>query len=227
MQAKTLSAKLRDYEALTDGEVVTRILAGDHPLFELIMRRYNRRLFRCTRGILNDDGLAQDAMQEAYLNAFRHLQQFRGPDGFGAWLLRITTRAAIRIGRRESTMKLVNPELDPDQLQADDNTGPERVTIDGEFVHRVESAIDRLPRDFRVVFMLRELEGMSIEQTAAILGINPATVKTRLHRAKSMLRERVDPGQDQLPSGLYAFAGRRCDAMVAAVFLQLQSTNFN
>lgn len=225
MATNNLRINLRVYETLTDSEIVNRIRSGDLPLFELIMRRYNRRMFRYSRSILNDDSLAQDAMQEAYLNAFRYLDQFRGPDGFGAWLMRIASRSAIRISRKESRMRLVNSPLDPDQLPADETGGPENTTLIAEMVSHAERAIDRLPRDFRVVFMLRELEGMNVEETATVLGINPATVKTRLHRAKSLLRDRIKLSTDRLRAQVYPFAGARCDAIVMQVFSRLGSTH--
>lgn len=225
MTANNLNANLRVYETLSDGEVVNRIRAGGLPLFELIMRRYNRRLFRYLRAILNDDCLAQDALQEAYLNAFRYLDQFRGPDGLGAWLMRIASRSAIKIGRKEARMRLVDTIQDPDQLPADETYGPETTAIHAEMISKAERAIDRLPQDFRVVFMLRELEGMNIGETAAVLGIKPATVKTRLHRAKNLLRSRIDLSAEKLGAQVYNFAGERCDAIVEHVFSRLGSTS--
>lgn len=227
MTAKNLNANLRVYEALSDSEIVNRIRAGDLPLFELIMRRYNRRLFRYARAILNDDGLAQDAVQEAYLSAFRYLDQFRGPDGFAAWLMRIASRSAMKIGRKESSMRLVGTAVDLDQLPTDESSGPEPTAINAEAVDAAERAIDRLPQDFRVVFMLRELEGMNTDETANVLGIKPATVKTRLHRAKSLLRGRIELPAEFLGSRVFAFAGARCDAIVERVFATLGAMHNN
>ena len=184
MDVKSLSANLRLFETLSDSQVAARVLQGDHALFELLMRRYNRRLFRYSRAILNDDILAQDAVQEAYINAYQHLSQFRGPHGFGAWLMRITARTSIRIGRKESGIRLAGTTIDPDELCAESSQEPETAIISAEAVRSFEKAIDQLPRDYRVIFILRELEGMSIRETANTLGINPATVKTRLHRAE-------------------------------------------
>ena len=221
MAANSLNPKLKIFEALSDSEVVARVLQGDHPLFELLMRRYNRRLFRYSRGVLNDDALAQDAVQEAYLNAFKYLHQFRGPHGFGAWLMRITANSAIRIGRKESGIKLVGSPVDPDELSADGSAEPETLTIQAEAVRSLENAVDRLPRDYRVIFILRELEGMSIEETSRTLGVKPATVKSRLHRAKSILRKRFKYRLDEFRSLAYAFDGVRCDSIVQQVYLKL------
>ena len=219
-----LIANLNLYEALTDAEVVARVVDGDLPLFELIMRRYNRRLFRYTRSILNDDLLAQDAVQETYLNAFRNLRQFRGPDGFASWLMRIASRIAIRIGQRETGISLANSDIDPDELLAQESKQPERLAINSEIVGQVEDAIDNLPRDFRVVFMLREMEGMSIDETANTLGINPGTVKTRLHRARQILRTRFNYRLEELRELAFAFAGARCDYIVKQVFSRLKNS---
>ena len=219
-----LGTNLNSYKTLTDAEVVDRVVNGDLPLFELLMRRYNRRLFRYTRSILNEDMHAQDAVQETYLNAFKSLDQFRGPQGFSSWLMRIASRAAIRIGRREAGMKLVGASMDPNELVEKESLQPESLTINTEIVHRVEQAIDNLPRDFRVVFVLRELEGMSIEETANTLGVNQATVKTRLHRAKHILRTRFSYRLEELRSLVFAFAGARCDAIVKQVFLKIKNS---
>lgn len=124
-----LSPHLQLFEMLSDSEVVARVLGGDHPLFELIMRRYNRRLFRLAYGILGDDLLAQDAVQDTYVSAFLHLNQFRGPDGFAAWLMRITTRAAFRIARKESGLRAVSVQFDTANLPAEETVEPERARI--------------------------------------------------------------------------------------------------
>jgi len=218
------STNLNCYKTLTDAEVVARVVDGDLALFELLMRRYNRRLFRYTRSILNEDMLAQDAVQETYLNAFKHLEQFRGPQGFSGWIMRIASRTAIRIGKREAGMRLVGASMDPDDLMEKEFLQPESLTINTEIVHRVEEAIDSLPRDFRVVFILREMEDMSVEETAGILGVNPATVKTRLHRARHILRTRFSYRLEDLRSLVFAFAGDRCDAIVKQVFLKINNS---
>ena len=217
-----LSPHLQLFETLSDSEVVARVLAGDHPLYELIMRRYNRRLFRLAYGILGDDLLAQDAVQDAYVSAFLHLDQFRGPDGFAAWLMRITSRAAFRIARKESGLRAVNAQIDGNDLLAEEAVEPERARISDEIVNLLERAVESLPRDFRMVMMLREFEGMSTEETARVLNLNPATVKTRLHRAKTMLRSRFKYRLDEVLPHAYPFAGARCNAIVQKVFLRLR-----
>ncbi|MCU7828840.1 MAG: RNA polymerase sigma factor [Candidatus Thiodiazotropha sp. (ex Myrtea sp. 'scaly one' KF741663)] len=220
-----LRAHLQLFETLSDGEVVMRILDGDHALYELIMRRYNRRLFRLAYGILSNHLLAQDAVQEAYVNVFLHLNQFRGPDGFGAWLMKITSRAAIRLARKESGLHTVNVQIDNVDLVAEKAAEPEHATINDEIVRLLEEAVDSLPRDFRVVLMLREFEGMNTDETARVLNLNPSTVKTRLHRAKGILRARFKYRLDEISPYAYPFAGTRCDAIVQKVFIRLKHLN--
>ncbi|MCU7945195.1 MAG: sigma-70 family RNA polymerase sigma factor, partial [Candidatus Thiodiazotropha sp. (ex Cardiolucina cf. quadrata)] len=198
----TIRKDLQLFETLSDREVITRILAGDHPLYELIMRRYNRRLFRLAYAILGDDSLAQDAVQETYVSAFQHLNQFRGPNGFGAWLTCIASRIAFRIARKESGLHTVS-------LIDNESIGPEQVSINDEMVRMLEKAVDSLPRDYRTVLMLREFEGLSTDETAKALDLNPATVKTRLHRAKGILRTRYKHRLDEVRSLAYPFAGTR------------------
>ena len=205
---------LHAFEALDDMDVVQRIIDGDRPLFELIMRRYNRRLFRIARSVLKDATLAEDAVQDAYIHAYQHLHQFRGPTGFSAWLIRITIREASRVRRREAKLTPAT-ESDPDELPASDN--PERASIDLEAAHLLEEALDKLPEEFRLVFVMRELEELSVSDVANVLDLKPATVKTRLFRARALLklklRSRLRPATDNaLP-----FGGDHCDAIVAHV----------
>ncbi|MEW8028427.1 MAG: RNA polymerase sigma factor [Candidatus Thiodiazotropha sp.] len=215
---------LRLFEALSESEIIARILDGDHPLYELIMRRYNRRLFRLAYGILTDDSLAQDALQEAYVSAFQHLHQFRGPDGFATWLMRIVSRIAFRIARKESGLHAVSLPIDTVSLTADETIEPEVTAMNGEMVRILEKAVDSLPRDFRLVLMLREFEGLSTDETAKALDLNPATVKTRLHRAKLILRSRYKYRMEETSALAYPFAGTRCDAIVYRVFLLLKQS---
>ncbi|MEL0583795.1 MAG: sigma-70 family RNA polymerase sigma factor [Candidatus Thiodiazotropha sp. (ex. Lucinoma kazani)] len=175
----TIRKDLQLFETLSDREVITRILAGDHPLYELIMRRYNRRLFRLAYAILGDDSLAQDAVQETYVSAFQHLNQFRGPNGFGAWLTCIASRIGFRIARKESGLHTVSLPTDSVSLIDNESIGPEQVSINDEMVRMLEKAVDSLPRDYRTVLMLREFEGLRTDETAKALDLNPSTVKNK------------------------------------------------
>src|SRR5262249_49329558 len=154
----------------------------------LIMRRYNRLLFRLARSIVHDDDEAHDVVQASYVRAYYHLAEFRGPVGFRSWLARIAINEACARTRRkpnfaggdDADLALELPELDAAQ--------PENLAIGGEILRVLQTAIDNLPVEFRAVFMLRGVEQLSIAETAAMLDLNPATVKTRFHRARRLLQ---------------------------------------
>ena len=178
------------------------------------MRRYNRRLFRLARGILNDDDEARDAVQESYVRAYFRLSQFRGPRGFASWLCRIVINEAMMRRRRRAGEEA----MDPAGLRAAAATQPENEAYSAELLRRIEAAIDELPVDFRVVFMLRGVEQLSIAETAEFLDLNPSTVKTRFHRARKQLRARLTRELDGAIGQAFGFDGPRCDAIVSGVF---------
>ena len=203
---------------LDDAEIVAQVLAGDAALFELVMRRYNRMLFRLARSIVRDDDEARDVVQAAYVSAYYHLSQFRGPHGFRSWLARIAINEAYARTRRAA------PVLDPDQiltLPALDAAEPENAMIGNDLLRIVQAAIDRLPEEFRSVFMLRGVEQLSIAETAALLDLKPATVKTRFHRARRLLQEALNRKLDHAARETFRFDGARCDAVVAAVLKRI------
>jgi RNA polymerase sigma-70 factor, ECF subfamily len=206
--------------ALTDAEVVARVVGGETALFELVMRRYNRTLFRLARSVVRDDDEARDVVQAAYVSAYYHLSQFRGPDGFRAWLARITINEAYARVRRAA------PVVDPDQvltLPDWEAAEPENAVIGNDLLRIVQAAIDRLPEEFRSVFMLRGVEQLSIAETAALLELKPATVKTRFHRARRLLQEMLNRKLDNAARDAFRFDGPRCDAVVAAVLERIQA----
>jgi RNA polymerase sigma-70 factor (ECF subfamily) len=208
---------------LSDNEIVERILAGEQPLYELLIRRYNRLLFRLARSILREDDEARDVVQATHVLAYYHLGQFRGPTGFGSWLARIAINEASARARRLSTGRDC---IDDDvllQLPEIATAEPENIAIGGETLRVVEAAIDRLPEEFRTVFMLRGVEQLSIAETAMVLDIKPATVKTRFHRARRLLQAALQRSADEVASGSFGFAGPHCDRIVAAVFAALES----
>ncbi|MGI9296187.1 MAG: RNA polymerase sigma factor [Pseudomonadales bacterium] len=214
---------------LSDDQVVARVLAGEQHLFELIMRRYNRFLFRICRGILLDQGAAEEAVQETYVRAYFNLSQFRGPTGFSSWLARIACNEALGQTRRASRLQSLDT-LSEAQFQEllqtthskpNDDMNPERFAVSSETMRLIEHAIDRLPRDYRLVFILRDIEQLSIDQTAAHLQIKPATVKTRLHRARALLQERLSRYLGKASSDAFPFAGKQCDRIVETVFARL------
>lgn len=214
-------ADRRGLEQLPDSIVAARVLAGEIALFELIMRRYNQRLFRIARSILGTDAEAEDAVQEAYVCAYLKLEQFRGPDGFASWLCQIATNEALMRRRRQARVHAPLSELDApanqeaamsDPHSPTDN--PEASLHDLQMRRLLEQAIDRLPDIYRAAFVLREVEQMSVAETAACLGVEPATVKTRVHRARQLLRNNLTAELTAALSGAFAFDGERCDRLV-------------
>jgi RNA polymerase sigma-70 factor, ECF subfamily len=205
---------------MPDAAIVARVLAGDSALFELVMRRYNRLLFRLARGILHDDDEARDVVQATYVRAYYHLEQFRGPAGFKGWLARIAVNEALGRVRRAATI------IDTDQpiaaLSAVTEIGPETAASSRDLLRILQAAIDRLPEDFRQVFMLRGVEQLSIAETAELLAIKPATVKTRFHRARQMLQERLQRKLDDVVRDTFPLGGQRCDSIVATVLSQIR-----
>ena len=201
---------------LSDEEVVERVLAGDTSLFEILMRRYNQRLFRVARGILSDDTEAEDVMQEAYVRAFRELANFRGEARFSTWLTRIACHEALaraRKGRRLVPIDGGGPPETPSET-----AGPQRELENRELQTLLREAVDVLPDPLRAVFCLREIEGLSTEQTAEALDLSLENVRVRLHRAKRSLRDALDERIGREVRRLYLFEVPRCDRMVERVF---------
>lgn len=213
-------------DCLSDAEVVARIRAGEHALFELVMRRYNQRLFRVARGILRNSPEAEDAVQNGYIRAFQSLAQFRGPHGFGAWLSRIVANEALMIIRKNGT-KVVqfDDERTPSGLAANEQgverRTPEHGVHERELQRLLEKAVDALPDNFRAAFVLREIEQLSVAETAEVLGIVPATVKTRVYRARQLLKKSISHDLEDVLRSTFSFAGHDCDRMVRVVFERL------
>lgn len=213
---------------LSDAQVVARILAGEQHLFELIMRRYNRFLFRICRGVLLDQSAAEEAVQETYVRAYVNLAQFRGPTGFSSWLARIACNEALGQTRRAARLQSLDTlsdaqfqELLQTTAHQQQAANPEHFAASSEIMRLIEHAVDRLPRDYRLVFILRDIEQLNVEQTAAHLQIKPATVRTRLHRARTLLQERLSRYLEKASSEAFPFAGKQCDRIVEAVFARL------
>lgn len=208
-----------------DEALVARIRAGDAGAYEILLRRYNRRLFRVTRSILRDDDDAQDAMQEAYVRAFTRLADYRTPGNFGAWLTRIAINEALMKKRRDQRFEHPGAmETDEDdalmQMPAP-GAGTEDLAANGELRRLIETAVDRLPDNCRTVFVLRAIEQLSIEETAAHLDIPPATVKTRFHRARGLMQHALANHIEAAGLTAFDFAGSRCDRMVAVVLARV------
>jgi RNA polymerase sigma-70 factor, ECF subfamily len=208
------------HDYITDVAIVERVLAGDAALYELIMRRYNRLLFRLARAVLREDDEARDAVQVAYVRAYYHLDQFRGPTGFKSWLARIVVNEANARLRRAPT--LVEHDDQVLALPDWDAEGPESAAIAGDLLQVLQAAIDRLPEEFRSVFMLRGVEQLSVAETADMLGIKAATVKTRFHRARRLLQEALHRKLDDIARETFRFDANRCDHIVSAVLTAIK-----
>ncbi len=211
--------------ALSDEEVVARVLAGERELFEILMRRYNQRLYRIARGILGDEAEAEDVMQDAYVRAYHHLDQFAGRARFATWLTRIAVYEALARARRRGRLVEIDgmPDIRKESIPALRSTerDPERRAIDQSLRTALEGAIDDLPAPYRVVLMLRDVEGLSTAATAESLSLEVPAVKTRLHRARGMLRRRLAEQAGAACRETFAFQGARCDRVVAGVLARI------
>jgi RNA polymerase sigma-70 factor (ECF subfamily) len=212
-------------EPLADEEVVRRIRAGESTLFEILVRRYNPRLFRVARAILRDDAEAEDVMQQAYVNAFVHLDQFAERARFGTWLTRIAVHEALARLRRRARRRGVDAMSQPGDADVSmfrsKGPDPEQAALAVELRRLLEAAIDSLPRRYRSAFVLREIEGLSTAETAECLEISEETVKTRLHRARLLLREQLYDRAGLVSAHVFSLHLSRCDRVVAGVFERL------
>lgn len=209
-----------------DTELVAAAQRNETRAFETLMRRYNRRLFRTARCILRDEDSAEDAVQEAYVHAFMQLDRYRPVGSFGAWLTRIAINEALMQKRRNRRSMISLDTLDDDLTDAEHHSLASWLsTPDSSNAasarQLLELAVDALPEPFRLVFMLRAVEQLSIAETAACLDIGEATVKTRLHRAQIRLREDITQRLEREQMTLFEFGGLRCDRIVAAVLARL------
>ncbi|MED5621958.1 RNA polymerase sigma factor [Ideonella sp. BN130291] len=219
-----------------DAALLAAMRAGDASAFEQLMRRYNRRLYRVARAMLKDDAEAEDAVQEAYLCAYRSAAAFRGDSAIATWLTRIVvnecTSRLRRSTRRHNIVPIVaglDAELEertgmPDDLTPPDIDAPERALMRAEMRALLEAKIDELPQDYRTVFMMRAVEELSVEETAQCLGIPEATVRTRHFRARSLLRESIAQEIDVAQRGAFDFDGERCDRIVQGVLQAVRNT---
>jgi len=192
--------------------LVASILAGDMSALEKLMRANNRRLFRTARAILREDSEAEEAVQDAYLKAYHALGTFRGASKLSTWLVRITANEALM--RRRRNARAEPRELDP-ETPAAESAGPESGAQRSELRRLLEARIDALPEAYRAVFMLRGVEGLSVGETAAALAIPQATVRSRFFRARALLRASMADDMDISVADAFAFAGARCDRIVA------------
>jgi RNA polymerase sigma-70 factor (ECF subfamily) len=219
------AAVTEELTELSDQELLARVLAGDLDAYEGIMRHHNQRLFRLARSIVTDDSEAMDVVQETYIAAYQRLADLKNPDALSVWLSRITRNAALMRLRKSRVYQYMDePEFEnvltlsaPLQRQEQ----PDRELANAELRRLLEQCIDELPDAFRVVFMLRAVEQCSVITTAQILDIEQATVKTRFHRARLLLRKRILERSEASGVKVHEFAGHRCDAIVHNVLQSL------
>jgi RNA polymerase sigma-70 factor, ECF subfamily len=214
--------------ATADAELVRRANDRDESAVRSIMQANNRRLFRLARGILRNDSEAEDVVQETYVRAFTHLGDFRGDSSLATWLSRIAMNEALgRLRRQRPGVEWTSlPEgtIEAQIIQfphSGSSEDPEKSMAQRQIQHVVEHAIDELPEPFRMVFITRVIEGMNVEETADILGLKPETVKTRLHRARTMVRDNVEKKIGPVVMEAFPFAGKRCERLTEAVLKRL------
>jgi RNA polymerase sigma-70 factor (ECF subfamily) len=226
---KSYEKAIAPASTLSDAEIIKRVRAGEGALFEILMRRHNLRLYRAARAIVKDEAEVEDVMQQAYINAFTHLHQFEERAQFSTWLTRIGLNEAFARRRKmhvtESRMErgsnVTEDRADGIEALVSSQPDPERQAY-AEELHRVlENAVDSLPDTYRTVFMLRDVQGLSTSETGEGLGIGEEAVKTRLHRARAMIRRAVTARIGAVAGGTFQFHADRCDRVVAAVFARL------
>ena len=208
-----------------DEEVIRRIRAGEPELFEILMRRYNQRLYRVARSIVKNEAEAEDVMQQAYVNAYAHLDQFAERARFSTWLTRIAVHEALGRLRRRRRVQEVDVSSETEGTGATLTSGepsPEQQALAAELRLLLEGAVDALPRTSRSAFVLREVEGLSTAEAAECLGVSEDVVKTRLHRARLQLRKELFDRAGLVRQDAFAFHATRCDRIVAAVLGLLQ-----
>jgi RNA polymerase sigma-70 factor, ECF subfamily len=218
--------------ASDDAQLVKAIAGADHVAFETLMRRHNGKLFRVARAILKDDAEAEDALQDAYINAYRHIGAFKGAAQVGTWLTRIVINQALMRLRKQKRDPVVVPlgdrlAIEPQDVEAevpDEHTeSPPSATLRAEVRRLLERRIDELPLDFRIVFVMREVEDMTAQEIGDCLSIPTATVRTRLFRARELLRKALASDIDGATLDAFAFGGERCDRVVARVLARLRA----
>ena len=213
-------------EPLSDEEVVGRVLAGETGMFEIIMRRNNQRLYRVARAILRNDDEAEDVMQDAYVRAYEHLDQFAGRAKFSTWLTRIAVHEALARQHRGNRYQVLEPiserEGDPMDRFASLALNPEQQASNSEVRRLLEEAVEKLPDIYRTIFMLREVEEMTTTDAADVLEITEENVKVRLHRARALLRKSLYARAGIERKEAFNFHAVRCDRVVKNVFERIQ-----
>ncbi|HEV2194850.1 MAG TPA: RNA polymerase sigma factor [Candidatus Acidoferrum sp.] len=214
-------------EGWTDEEVVDRVLAGETELYEIIMRRYNQRLYRVVISILRDANETEDVMQDAYVRAYEHLSQFEGRAAFSTWLTRIAVYEALARLRKRERIQLFGNELGEGEISVSPASAaldPEETVSKAELNHMLEEAVLRLPEQYRTVLVMRDVEEMSTSETAAALSLSEENVKVRLHRGRAMVRRDMFSRVGAMAKNAFPFLGERCDRVVKRVFERLSAS---
>jgi RNA polymerase sigma-70 factor, ECF subfamily len=211
--------------AMSDAQLIAAVCAGETRRFEELMRRYNQRVYRVARAIVKDEAEAEDVMQQAYLNAFTHLRQFADRARFSTWLTRIVIHEALGRRRKARPASQTLNEAEGDAMSQVESTAPspERQAYASELKRLVEQSVDALPDTYRAVFMLRDIEGLSTAETAEGLDLGEEAVKTRLHRARAILRKELFARAGGATAGAFTFGLVRCDRIVERVFAELDA----
>jgi RNA polymerase sigma-70 factor, ECF subfamily len=224
LNAQTLQSRLPHTESLTDEQIVERVLSGDVALFEILMRRNNTRVYRSVRSVLRDEAEVEDAMQAAYVLAYSKLGSFRGEARFSTWVTRIALNEALGRVRRDRGHPSVSLTLVEEPAMSSTVAlppTPEAQASRRELAGLLERAVDSLPDLYRVVFVLREIEGMDTAETAAALKVSEEVVKTRLSRARATLRESIERLVGSAAEEAFGFHATRCDRVVTEVMRQI------
>jgi RNA polymerase sigma-70 factor, ECF subfamily len=207
--------------------IARRIAGGDREQFATLIRQYNRRLYRLARATLRDDAEAEDALQDAYLSAYHGIRDFRGDAAISTWLSRLVLNECLgrirRGNRRSKVVPLVSSNDEVGLVAEEPARRPERIVARAQMRGILEQKLDELPETFRVVFVLRSVEELSVEETAEVLGIPAATVRTRYFRARGLLREALAQEIDLAERDLFEFGGSRCDRICARVLERLEA----
>lgn len=210
------------YTEFSDEELVTHIQNGNTRLFEVILRRYNQRLYRIIRSYLGSDEDTKDVLQTAYIKAYENLDQFRGDARFGTWLTRITINQALKAvnkQKRYSDLHKVRDDGEPGHTHRSTSVNPEQKAVQSDLKKLLENAVETLEPKYRSVYIMREIEQMNTRETAECLEISEGNVKVRLHRARQMLRDELE--EKVADKDIFDFRGARCDAMVRRVIDKL------
>jgi RNA polymerase sigma-70 factor (ECF subfamily) len=223
MMTQTSSAVALESRDHSDTETIQQVLDGNTAIFELLMRRYNERVYRAARSIVRDEQEAEDVMQQAYVNAFTHLRQFNGSAQFSTWLTKIAINEALARVRRRGRYEPFDDDLSNVEpfMSSNPAQSPERQAFAAELRGLLEWAIDTMPDGMREVFVLREVEGLSTSEVAECLGVSDDVVKTRLSRGRAILRRLLMERTGATAPEAFRFYRPRCDRVVAQVLARI------